>query len=179
MLKIEIKIDDNDKLKILRAVGNVVSAVKFQENELPRKMSIEYVMAIRQNIASGFYSFTSYSKEYKKWKDKNFGGEPFWKLSGNLMTHVKSFKTNDGWMGGVPEGTMERSPMNWGMNRSTLHSVVMYGKVIEEGGPFKKGGSIKKSKARPLFWNTLYYFSFNQSPIYGEKALTQIAKEWK
>ena len=136
----------------MRAAERVKRTARFQQNDLPRLMSIDYIDAIRKNISIGKYASTyaKYSQRYREWKYlifKSTGG--FWYLRGELFTSLKSFKGDKG----------RRMP------------IALYAYWLEYG---RRG-----QPARPLFRPTLVEYSEQKALLRLEDSRQKLMGGWR
>jgi hypothetical protein len=177
---IEIKIDELTRRRIINAIGKVQVATRYQNDELPREMSRQFVTRVRQDIISQYWVSRwsargqRYEERYGKWKAEQGYGSDFWKLGGALIAALSSFKVSDGYMAGIPNGIIGASPRYSG---TRLYEIAKYAYTLEYGGDYRsrKGGIHPK---RPVFTHSINQFAFRESPILGERALQFIAGKW-
>lgn len=177
---IEIKVDEVTRRRIINAIKKVQVAVRYQSNELPRIMSQQFVVRVRQDILAGYWVSRwsargqRYETHYGEWKEEQGYGNTFWKLAGTLIANIKSFKVSGGWMSGIPNGIFGASPRYSG---TRFYEISKYAYTLEHGEDYKsKKGGIHPP--RPVFKHSIMEFAYNESPILGERALTFIAGKW-
>ena len=155
----------------MRAVDGLRRIALSEKENLPRRMSIEYIDMIRLNIFTGKYSSTypRYNDRYRRWKYmvfKSAGG--FWQLRGDLVTALQSKKRTSTaygatWFGGIPGNVRDTGNVSWlgKGNRGRVLPIALYANWMEYG---RRG-----QPARPLFRPTLIEYA-------GKKALVRLGE---
>jgi len=104
---IQIVFDPTDMTRYLRALYKLGVKVQIWQNTICYRGATDYFQLVHKNIMSEKYSgaYPAYSEKYGKWKQKKGYKYPgWWKLEQNLLNALTVFKTEDGWMGGIPAG---------------------------------------------------------------------------
>jgi hypothetical protein len=175
-MSIQIRFVSYQYKRWIRAIEKIKVIALSEEDNLPRKMSIEYIDEIRKNISAGRYSTTyvRYNQRYQEWKYsvfKSSGG--FWELRGELMASLKSFKSGKGWFGGVPAGVYDSGNVSWfgqgDKGRKVL--IAQYANWMEYG---RRG-----QPPRPLFGPTLIEYSAGKAKTTAATSQHQIGKGWR
>lgn len=188
MITVDAQFDKQELQSFLNKVNAVDKEVRYQivRGELPRKLSIKYVEAVKINLVRQTFAntYAPYNQKYAEWKQEHGGRiQGFWQLQGDLLLSIKGgFKVADGYFGGIPFGSMDKGGKNWS-GKGPAKSIVMYAKVMEYGSP-NINGSGRHSK-RPLFEPTFRKFVFSGSKqgaggawSLADDALKLIAGRW-
>jgi len=174
-MSIQVRFVSYQYRRWVRAVNKLKRTALVEQDNLPRKMSIEYVDAIRKNISIGRYSttYTRYNQRYKQWKYEVFGSiGGFWKLRGDLLASLRSHKKGKGWFGGVPANVWDTGGVSWfGPKYSRRVLIAQYAHWMEYG---RRG-----QPARPLFRPTLIEYSEGKGNKTARNSLNQIGKGWR
>jgi len=159
-----------------RAVDKLRARAMSEKDNLPRRMSIEYIDDIRKNIHSGRFNGTyrSYNPRYADWKYgvyKSIGS--FWVLSGDLVASLKSQKKQKGWFGGIPAGVYDSGGKSWlgKGNRGRKMPIAQYANWMEYG----RAGQ----PSRPLFRPTLIEYSAGKGLTQLADARRKLMGEWR
>ena len=154
-----------------RAVEKLRAIALSEKDNLPRRMSIDYIDEIRSNIYSGKFNGTyrSYNPRYADWKYGVYGSiGSFWFLAGDLVTSMvakqrMSTVYTSKWFGGIPANARDTGGKSWlgKGDKGRIMSIAQYGNWMEYG----RAGQ----PARPLFRPTLIEYS-------SGKALTRLGE---
>ncbi len=160
----------------MRAADKLKRLALFEKEDLPRKMSIEYIDNIRNNINTGRYSssYAPYNNRYRIWKYfvfRSAGG--FWKLRGELVTSLKSYKVGKGWFGGIPANILDSGNVSWfgKGDQGRKIPIAQYAYWMEYG---RTG-----QPARPLFGPTLIEYSDGQAKVTALHSQRKVGKGWR
>ena len=166
---IQIQLYQKELTRWLNALAKVeTSAPVWIEDRIQNKMAIDYYQLLTKNILSGKYAGSwTYGKEYGPWKIKNRPG-PFWKLTGDLMKSLTTWKDGKGYRSGIPAG--KTGGMGWSLKGPHKRSIGMYGWYGEYG---RKG-----QPARPLFKPTMDEYAASGHKKRGAEALKGIGRHW-
>lgn len=188
MIEVSAEFDKQELQQFFNKVNAVDKEVRYQivKGELPRKLSIKYSEAVKENLINQTFASTykPYNQKYADWKQKHggrIGG--FWQLSGKLFMSIKGgFRVADGFFGGIPFGSMGEPGMNYGLN-GPAKPIVMYGKMMEYGSPNINHSGVHPK--RPLFEPTFRKFVFSGSKqgagnawVISDEALKIVAGRW-
>ncbi len=167
---IQIQLNQKELTRWLNALNNVEKAAKlWTEDLMQRKMAIDYYQLVAKNIVSGKYaSGWTYSDAYGPWKASKYPGRPFWKLTGDLMKSLTTWKdSSGGYRSGIPSGVM--GGRSWSL-KSPKRSISMYGRYGEYG---RKG-----QPARPLFEPTRKEYAADGHKKRGGEILDLVGVQW-
>jgi len=151
----------------MRAVDGLKRIALSEKENLPRKMSIDYIDLIRLNIFTGKYSSTyaRYSERYRKWKYmvfKSTGG--FWQLRNELVMSLQSKRKTSTkyigrWFGGIPSNARDTGGVSWlgKGDKGRPLSIALYANWMEYG----RSGQ----PARPLFRPTLIEYAEKKATV--------------
>jgi hypothetical protein len=160
----------------MRATEKLKSIALSEQENLPRRMSIEYIDEIRKNISSQRYasSYARYNQRYQDWKYnvfKSSGG--FWQLRGELMGALRSYKEGKGWFGGIPANVTDSGNVSWfGVgDKGRPVPIAQYGHWMEYG---RRG-----QPPRPLFNPTLIEYADGKGATSANSSQRQIGRGWK
>lgn len=160
----------------IRAVDRLKRTALYEKDDLPRRMSIEYIDTIRKNIMAGKYSATyvRYNQRYQEWKYQIFkssGG--FWNLRGELMASLRSEKSGKGWFGGVPANVFDSGNVSWfgKGDKGRKVSIAQYANWMEYG---RRG-----QPSRPLFGPTLIEYSDGKGKATASRSQEKIGRQWR
>ncbi|MHA2047153.1 MAG: hypothetical protein ACW99G_20365 [Candidatus Thorarchaeota archaeon] len=159
-----------------RAIDRLRKIALIQENELPRRMSIDYVDLIRKNIYTGKYNATypRYNQRYMWWKYlvmHSVGS--FWYLRGELVLSLRSRKAKRGWFGGIPEGVLDSGNVSWlgKGDRGRRIPIAQYAHWMEYG----RAGQ----PPRPLFRPTLIEYSQGKALVRLKEVRNMLIGAWR
>lgn len=142
-MKLQVKLDKRSLNKILRASDKVVVVAKTQKEEFPRYAAETYTNRVLKAINSVRWKYR-YNQRYMDWKIKNYGVHVPWKLEGDLVKALKSYKlTTVGgkvkYLGGVKAGITDSGGKSWfgkrGANTGKVKEIAMYGRAVEKTKP--------------------------------------------
>lgn len=112
MIRVEFVKTDFDR--VMNALSGVKKEAVRQGGRLPFRCAVRYKMNVSDAIVSNKYKgrFKPYTPKYEKWKLKTVGHLDFWRLYGDLLRSLATWKINDsginGWVGGVAPGATNR-----------------------------------------------------------------------
>jgi len=150
MQKFTIKLDKRNLNKIFRGADKLVAIANTQKVELPKTGSEKYSMAVLNAINSVRWSYGGkYNKRYMDWKLSNYKVHVPWKLAGDLIRALKSYKlgTQAGkvtYLGGVRRGIMDSGGKSWFNKPGNAErygkrkEIAWYGKIVERTKPMFK-----------------------------------------
>jgi len=140
---IRIKFIEADLMRFMRALDKLAARVKlWGEDEMQRRCAIDYYQLVAKNIRERSYANPQYRERYAEWKKKygRMGYPAPWKLFGDLLRSLQTFKVKDGWVGGIPAGLMDSGGKSWlGQgDYGDPKEIAMYGAVEESRRPIFK-----------------------------------------
>ena len=158
---IKIEVNQADITRMVNALNRIEQTIKTQGLEtMPMKCSIDYYQLIMEKIMKRNRPSPAYNKRYRNWKyEYGWQGYPSpWRLRGDLVKSLGSYKYKDGYLGGVQPGTMDSGGKSWfGKGKKgpkgPSKSIEMYGRVEEARRPlfapameeYKKDGWQKRA----------------------------------
>jgi len=177
---IQIQLNQKELTRWLNALAKVeVTSKLWIEDKIQSKMAIDYYQLLTKNILSGKYARGwTYNERYREWKQENFPGRGFWRLKGDLLRSLTTWKDGkEGYRSGVLPGTYDSGGKSWlgSGNRGKFKEVGMYGWIMEKGGDYGRGG---KHPKRPQFKPTMDEYAVDGHPKRGEEALEVIGAQW-
>ena len=183
---ITIELNQRELTRWFNALMKVENTAKLQiEDRIQLRMAIDYEQLLRKNLLSGKYSGTykggGYNERYGKWKQKYYGGIGYWRLKGDLLASLTTWKDSEGgYRAGVLSGTYDSGGKSWGgggpgNNLGQFKEVGMYGWIMEFG---KKAGPGGRHRKRPLFKPTMDEYADAGHQDRGEEALDIIGAQW-
>lgn len=160
----------------MRAVEKIKKNALSEKENLPRRMSIDYCNLVRKNLLAGKYASTyaRYNERYQEWKYKIFRSQGgFWELRGLLLISLKSYKSGNGWFGGIPAGIMDTGNVSWfgKGDRGRPVPIAQYGIWMEYG---RRG-----QPSRPLFRPTLIEYSDTQAIERLDESRIKLRESWR
>ena len=165
----------------MRATEKIKATALSEKENLPRRMSIDYVDEIRKNITIGRFSntYAAYNERYRKWKYtifKSTGG--FWNLRGELLAaleakNMSSTKFTSRWFAGIPAGVFDSGNVSWFGKGDKGRSlpIALYAYYLEYG---RRG-----QPSRPLFRPTLIEYASKGAVKRLEESRKLIMLGWK
>lgn len=127
-----------------------------------------------KNLLGQKFGGSDYNDRYAEWKEEvGMGSEPFWRLYGDLVNNIDSFKISDsamtGHFAGIRSGVKDRGGKSW------------YGTPQRPQGPPKEIAMYarKAEEKRPLFRPTHEEYATSGFSIRGQEALFFMKNRWK
>ena len=182
-VKLYITLNPPDVRRWFGATDRLISEAKRLEDDLPRKMAVDYVQLLVQNIMTQKFAadYDSYHEDYEKWKTQWGAVRGFWRLRNNLVNSLTQWKLSKGqWKGGITEGAMDIGGTSWfsvGKGLGKVKPISMYAKVMEYGGDFSASGGGKHPE-RPLFDPTLEEYMNSGAKKRMEETASQLRSKW-
>jgi len=183
MLKVEI--DQGDLSRLKSACAALTSKVKtYGMDEMQRRCSVDYYQEVVGNIMKMNRPSPAYVPRYRTWKyEYGWQGYPSpWRLRGDLVASLTSFKAadGDGWVGGVPYDKKDSGGKSWfgkGAKGPSGKSrfIAMYGTVMEYGGSWAKAGT---HPARPVFEPTMKEYAETGWEKRADEAIREFEQTW-
>jgi|FLOH01.1.fsa_nt_gi hypothetical protein len=172
-MQISVKIDQADLQRLMSALDGVQSVVKIQGGDTMQwKCATDYYQLVMENMLKRNSPRPAYSKRYRNWKyEYGWMGYPSpWRLRGDLMRSLGSYRYGDGYLGGVQPGAMDSGGKSWfGKGRlgpsGKIKSIEMYGNVEEA--------------RRPLFEPTMEEYAGAGWLKRGDEMLGKIESRWR
>ena len=135
MQKFSIKLNKSNLGKIFRGADKLVAIANTQKEAMPKTGAEKYSMAVLNAINSVRWKYTNWNARYKDWKIENYKVHVPWKLAGDLVRALKSYKlgTTGGkvtYLGGVKRGIYDSGGKSW----------------------YNKDGSKKYGKSKEIAW---------------------------
>lgn len=164
-----IKLDPLTYRKYINALKRLTPTAERSNENMQKDCALEYKQRVAFNIMTQRYGFRAHTRLYREWKQKHFPEYPaFWRLHGDVLRSLGTFKWEDGWMGGIRPGSV-------GVNG---RSVAYYATRVEEGWTAKGG---KPRPPRRMFWRTKedYRKDPNGWIRQGDQALQKIGNQWR
>ena len=172
-MQISVKIDQADLQRLMSALSGVQSVVKVQGlDTMQWQCSTDYYQLVMANMLKRSSPSPAYTDRYSKWKQKyGWMGYPSpWRLRGDLMRSLGSYRYGNGYLGGVQPGAMDSGGKSWfGKGRlgpsGKIKSIEMYGNVEEE--------------RRPLFGPTMDEYAGAGWLKRGDEMMGKIEARWR
>jgi hypothetical protein len=172
-MQISVKIDQADLQRLMSALDGVQSVVKVQGGDTMQwKCATDYYQLVMANMLKMRSPSPGYSMRYRNWKyEYGWMGYPSpWRLRGDLMRSLGSYRYGDGYLGGVQPGAMDSGGKSWfGKGRlgpsGKIKSIEMYGNVEEA--------------RRPLFEPTMDEYAGAGWLKRGDEMLGKIEARWR
>lgn len=186
MLGIGVKLNPIDVKRWLKALYKVEWRarwwLKAGGGEFNRRCSVAYANKVIANILSNKWRFMPYTERYAKWKrEAGLGSEPFWKLKGDLISSMTSFRENKGWVGGIPANVLDSGGKSWlhKLNEGKIKrkKIAMIATVLEFGGDYRSRGGGFHHK-RPVLSNTLDEFEAGNYSGIPNFMMSDIERGW-
>jgi len=170
MFKLEIKISKTDFRRVRSAMVRQITFAQREKNDLPYRCAVSFKDLVFSKIMSGQFSHPAYSEEYAKYKAK-LGGKGPWRLHDNLVESLEAFKTEDGWMGGIPDGPpVNRISMSGGKKPHSI-TIAKYARTLEY--------ALDVQKSRPVFVPTTDEFEANGFKDEVNKSAAMLRDAWR
>ena len=152
MISIEIK--QADMTRMVSALERLQQTVKIQGlDTMQFKCAVDYYQLVTEKIMKRNRPSPAYSKRYRNWKyEYGWSGYPSpWRLRGDLVKSLGSYRYKEGYLGGVQPGDMDSGGKSWfGKGKEgpkgPIKPIEMYGRVEEYG-----------KKKRPVFEPAMEY----------------------
>jgi len=153
----------------------------LEMDNLPRRMSIDYIDTIRKNIYTNRYgaTYARYNRRYRQWKYmifKSSGG--FWNLRGELIAALQSkwrgaTKYTSQWFGGIPSNARDSGNVSWlgTGNKGRSMAIAQYAQWMEYG----RSGQ----PSRPLFRPTLIEYASGKGAKRLGESRQRLMGVWK
>lgn len=172
MLKVSFKEDDYQRimnaLRKLSVLGPVIVGEDMQ-----RRCSTDFYQLVFDNIVTRKYASgdPKYSKRYAAWKMENVGHLHPWLLKGDLLEALTSFKSQSGWIGGIPSGIKDSGGKSWkgDLDRGPSKDIAWYGRRLE----------FDRKKPRPVFQPTTQEYANDGWKNRGREALREVGNLWR
>ena len=170
---ISIKVNQADVTRIVTALKRIETTVKVQvPDTMQFKCATDYYQLVMENIMKRSSPNPAYSERYGGWK-KKYGWQGYpspWKLRGDLVKSLGSYRLGDGYLGGVQPGAMDSGGKSWhGKGKAgpkgNSKSIEMYGRVEE--------------KRRPVFTPTMEEYAKDGWQKRGDEMLKRIEADWR
>ena len=161
MIKVEINQSDFARLKT--ALARLQTTVKVRGMDtLQFNCATDYYQLVTEKIMRLRAPSPGYSKRYRNWKyEYKWEGYPSpWRLRGDLVRSLGSYRYGEGYLGGVHPGAMDSGGKSWHGKgkkgpKGESKSIEMYGRVGENKRPvfepvmeeYKKAGWQKRIDA--------------------------------
>lgn len=177
MINLEIKFDQNDVRRVLRAFGRIERAVNREKQELPYRCAVDYVNLLRQNIMTQKFAggYAPYNPRYANWKGQYFASTGFWVMRGTVVNSLTVYRDRhpQRWVGGLSPSAGMVSGSSWfgPPGRGKPKSINMYAYLNEYGGT--------KHPARPVFRPTKKEYQKGGFPKRGRESLDIIGRSWR
>ena len=140
-----------------------------EKNDLPYRCAVSFKDLVFNKIMSGQFSHPAYSKKYAEFK-QGYGNNGPWRLHDKLVESLEAFKTEEGWMGGIPaSATAVRISMFGGKSKTV--SIAMYARTLEY--------ALDVQKKRSVFVPTTEEFRSNSFPEEVNKSAGMLKKAWR
>jgi len=173
---ISVKINQADTARIMGALNRLQTTVKVQgKDTMQFKCATDYYQLVLNNINKRHSPRPAYSRRYKNWKyEYGWQGYPSpWKLKGDLVQSLGSFRFGDGYLGGVQPGARDSGGKSWHGKgkkgqKGTYKSIEMYGRVGEYG-----------KKKRPVFEPTMEEYAKDGWQKRGDEMITRMGADWR
>lgn len=164
---IYVHVDEDEFLKVMKAIYLVEAAVRYEADAFPRDCAIMTSLALKRNILSQTYGDFGHpsSEKYKKWKAK-FGAHGAWRLTDSLLNAINHINvgsrngSDTAYFAGIPSGIMNSSK-----------------EIVDYAFSLEYGGGSAGLPSRPLVHNT---FRDMQSAYESRflKTRTKIMEAW-
>ena len=181
LIRLEMKWNQADVHRVLRAFGRVQRAIDREKKELPYRMAVDYVNLLRRNIMTQKFAggYPPYNPRYANWKAQYFATTGFWVMRGAVVNALTVYRDRhpQRWIGGLPPnaGTVPGSSWFGAPGTGKPASINMYAKANEYGGTY--GGN--RRPERPVFRPTKVEYEREGFPRRGKESLDIIGRSWK
>lgn len=181
MIRLEIKFDQSDVRRYLRALLRVERAVDREKKELPYRGAVDYVNLLRRNIMTQKFAggYAPYNPRYASWKAQYFSTTGFWVMRGRVMNELTVYRDRhpQRWIGGLPPNLPPVQGSSWFGPPGTgkPKSINMYAYVNEYGGTY--GGAYHPP--RPVFRPTKQEYEREGFPKRVEETKNIIGRSWR
>jgi len=120
---------------------------------------------------SGQFNHPAYTRRYAQFKkDEKLDNGP-WRLHDNLVESLEAFKTEDGWMGGIPDGPPVNRISMFGGKKPHSITIAKYARTLECGSGVQK--------ERPVFKPTTDEFENSGFPEEVNKSAAMLRNAWR
>ncbi len=170
----KISFDTNDYDRIMNALRKleVLGPVMIRD-DMQRRCAADFYQLVFSNIVTRKYTGgdPQYSPRYAKWKMENVGHLHPWLLKGDLLETLTAFKSQSGWMGGIPSGIKDSGGKSWkgSLDRGPAKTIAWYGRKLE----------FDRKKPRPVFQPTTEEYSREGWKRQGREALREVGNLWR
>jgi hypothetical protein len=171
---LKISFDTNDYDRIMNALRKLeVLAPVMIRDDMQRRCAADFYQLVFSNIVTRKYTGgdPQYSPRYAKWKMENVGHLHPWLLKGDLLETLTAFKSQSGWMGGIPSGIKDSGGKSWkgSLDRGPAKTIAWYGRKLE----------FDRKKPRPVFQPTTEEYSREGWKQQGREALREVGNLWR
>ena len=179
--RIQVRFVSYQYKRWMRAADRLKATAFAERDDLPRRMSIDYIDTIRKYIYTNRFgaTYSRYNRRYRQWKYmifKSSGG--FWHLKGDLVTALqskwrKSTTYTSTWFGGIPSNAYDSGGKSWlgTGNRGRKMSIAQYANWMEYG----RAGQ----PSRPLFRPTLIEYASGKGTKRLSESRQRLLGRWK
>jgi hypothetical protein len=181
LINLEIKFDQADVRRVLRAFRRIERAVDREKKELPYRCAVEYVNLLRGNIMTQKFAggYAPYHPRYANWKAQYFASSGYWVMRGTVVNSLTVYRDRhpQRWVGGIrPNAGMVPGSSWFGPpGRGKPKSINMYAYVNEYGGNYVGANH----PARPVFRPTKKEYERGGFPKRGRESLDIIGRSWR
>jgi hypothetical protein len=180
-INLEIKFNQSDIRRYLRALKRVERAVDREKRELPYRGAVDYVNLLTKNIMSQKYlaGAAPYNPKYEKWKSQHFMMRGFWIMRGEIIRSLTVYRDRhpQRWIGGLPKNAGMVPGSSWFMppGSGKPKSINMYAYVNEYGGVYAG----YNHPARPIFRPTKVEYQRDGFPKRIKESKNIIGRSWR
>ena len=174
MISIEIK--QADMTRMVSALERLQQTVKIQGlDTMQFKCAVDYYQLVTEKIMKRNRPSPAYSKRYRNWKyEYGWSGYPSpWRLRGDLVKSLGSYRYKEGYLGGVQPGAMDSGGKSWfGKGKEDpkgpIKPIEMYGRVEEYG-----------KKKRPVFEPAMEEYKKDGWVKRQDEMLKRLEADWR
>jgi len=157
----------------VNAIKRIETTVKVQGlDTMQWKCATDYCQLVMANINKRTRPTPAYSKRYRNWKyEYGWHGYPSpWKLRGDLVKSLGSYRFGEGYIGGVRPGAMDSGGKSW----------YGKGKLGPKGDakPIEMYGRVEENR-RPVFEPTMKEYEKDGWQKRGDEMLKRIEADWR
>jgi len=147
-----------------------ITVANQEKNDLPYRCAVSFKDLVFNKIMSGQLSHPAYSRRYAEFKE-DYGNKGPWRLHDNLVESLEAFKTEDGWMGGIPDGPPVTRISMFGGKKPHSITIAKYARTLEYGSGVQK--------SRPVFVPTTDEFENSGFPEEVNKSASMLRDAWR
>jgi hypothetical protein len=172
---LKVKFNTTDYERIMNALRKLeVLAPVIVQDDMQRWCATDLYQLVFSNIVTRKYtgSDPQYHPRYAKWKMENVGHLHPWLLKGDLLESLSAFKSQSGWMGGIPAGVKDSGGKSWKGpigSGGKSKTIAMYARKVEFGGRVP----------RPVFTPTTQEYANDGWKNRGREALRETGNLWR